>query len=92
MKRAAIYARFSSEKQNDRSCRDQIDLCRAWAERESMIVVAEYSDEAVSGASTVNRLGLGRLMRDSREKAFDVVLCEALDRLCRDQADLATIR
>lgn len=92
MKRAAIYARFSSEKQNDRSCRDQIDLCRAWAERDGMIVVAEYSDEAVSGASTVNRLGLGRLMRDAREKAFDVVLCEALDRLSRDQADLATIR
>lgn len=57
-----------------------------------MIVVAEYRDEAVSGASTVNRLGLGRLMRDAREKAFDVVLCEALDRLSRDQADMATIR
>lgn len=92
MKRAAIYARFSSEKQNDRSCQDQIDLCRAWAEREGWLIVEEYRDEAVSGASTVNRLGLGRLMRDAGQGAFDVVLCEALDRLSRDQADLATIR
>lgn len=92
MKRAAIYARFSSEKQNDRSCQDQIDICRAWAERDGMLVVADYRDEAISGASTVNRLGLGRLMRDAREDAFDVVVCEALDRLSRDQADLAGIR
>lgn len=93
MKRAAVYARFSSEKQNERSCRDQIDLCRAWAGRRGdMIVVSEYTDEAVSGASTVNRLGLARMMRDAHDGAFDVVICEALDRLSRDQADLATIK
>lgn len=92
MKRAALYARFSSERQNERSCRDQLDLCRAWAERAGMVVVAEYEDAAVSGASTVNRLGLGRMMRDARDGGFDLVLCEALDRLSRDQADLATIK
>lgn len=93
MKRAALYARFSSDKQSDRSCRDQLDLCRAWAERAGdIIIVAEYQDDAVSGASTVNRLGLARLMRDARERAFDIVICEALDRLSRDQADLATIK
>lgn len=92
MKRAALYARFSSDRQNERSCRDQLDLCRAWAEKQGIIVVAEYDDAAVSGASTVNRLGLGRMMRDAREGLFDVVICEALDRLSRDQADLATIK
>src|SRR5690554_228703 len=92
MKRAAIYARFSSERQNERSCRDQTDLCAAWAERQGYIVVASYDDQAISGASTINRLGLGRLMRDARDRAFDVVICEALDRLSRDQADLATIK
>lgn len=92
MKRVALYARFSSEKQNDRSASDQLDLCRAWAERQGYVVVEEYRDEAVSGASRVNRLGLGRLMRDARERRFDIVACEALDRLSRDQADLATIR
>jgi site-specific DNA recombinase len=93
MKRAALYARFRSDKQNERSCRDQLDLCRSWAEkRGGIIIVAEYADEAVSGASTINRLGLGRMMRDARDGAFDLVICEALDRLSRDQADLATIK
>lgn len=92
MKRAAIYARFSSERQNERSCQDQIELCSAWAASQGYLVVASYDDQAVSGASTVNRLGLGRMMRDARERAFDVVICEALDRLSRDQADLANIR
>ncbi len=92
MTRVALYARFSSEKQNDRSASDQLDLCRAWAERQGYVVVEEYRDEAISGASRINRLGLGRLMRDARDRRFDIVVCEALDRLSRDQADLATIR
>lgn len=92
MKRAAIYARFSSDKQNERSCQDQIDLCVAWAEKNDLRVVASFADHAVSGASTANRLELGRLMRSARSRDFDVVLSEALDRISRDQADLAGIK
>lgn len=91
-RRAAVYARFSSDRQNEKSCSDQIALCEAWAEREGMVVTASYEDAAVSGASTVNRFGLASLMRDARARRFDVVLCEALDRLSRDQADLAQIK
>ena len=91
-RRAAIYARFSSDKQNEKSCEDQADLCAAWIERQGWTVVKTYLDSAVSGASTVNRIGLGRLMRDARAGQFDVVVAEALDRLSRDQADLAKIR
>jgi site-specific DNA recombinase len=92
MKRAAIYARFSSDKQNERSCQDQIDLCTAWAERQGLKIVASYADQAISGASTVNRLELGRMMRAARNREFDVVISEALDRLSRDQADLAKVK
>ena len=91
-RRAAIYARFSTDRQNERSCEDQAWLCRQLAEREGMFVVAEYEDKAISGASTHGRLGLARLLRDARDKRFDVVICEDLDRLSRDQADLANIR
>lgn len=91
-RRAAIYARFSTDRQNERSCEDQAFLCRQLAEREGLTVVAEYEDKAISGASTHGRLGLARLLRDARERRFDVVVCEDLDRLSRDQADLATIR
>ena len=91
-KRVAVYARFSSDRQNERSCADQIALCEAWAERQGLAVTATYEDAAVSGASTINRSGLSGMMRDARAKRFDVVLCEALDRLSRDQADLAALK
>lgn len=90
--RAAIYARFSSDRQNERSAADQVALCDAWAAGKGLSVVRRYEDAAVSGASTVNRFGLAALLRDARARQFDVVLAEALDRLSRDQADLAKLK
>lgn len=87
--RAAIYARFSSDKQQERSIDDQVALCRAICDRDGLTVIRVYDDRALSGASTINRLGLQRLLRDAREGQFDVVVTEALDRLSRDQEDLA---
>lgn len=92
MKKAAIYARFSSDRQNDKSCRDQIELASVWAQRNGFDVVQAYEDAAISGASTHNRPALARLLHDAQQGAFDTVICEALDRLSRDQADLANIR
>jgi DNA invertase Pin-like site-specific DNA recombinase len=92
MKKAAIYARFSSDRQNDKSCRDQIELASIWAQRQGFEVVESYEDAAISGASVHNRPALARLMHDAQQSAFDTVICEALDRLSRDQADLANIR
>lgn len=89
--RAAIYARFSSDRQSERSIDDQVALCRATCDQAGLIVVATYDDRAISGASTINRMGLQRLLRDARDHKFDVVVTEALDRLSRDQADLAGI-
>ncbi len=89
--RAAIYARFSSDKQSERSIDDQVALCRAYCERNGLSVVGFYDDRAISGASTINRLGWHKLMRDARAGKFDVVVAEALDRISRDQEDLAGI-
>ena len=88
MRRAVIYARFSSDKQTERSIDDQVALCRAYCEREGLLVGEVYDDRAISGASTVNRIGLLRLMRDAGAGKFDVVIAEALDRISRDQEDL----
>jgi len=89
---AAIYARFSSEQQNERSCDDQIELCRAWSERSGLIVVSSFRDEAVSGASTINRPGLAKLMQAAKLGQFNVLVCEDLDRISRKQADLHRLR
>lgn len=50
-----------------------------------------YHDEAVSGASLQGRDGLQRLMEDGRARQFDIVCAEALDRISRDQKDMARI-
>ncbi len=89
MRRAAIYARFSTELQNEKSTEDQIALCRTYAARNGLDVVAVYEDKARSGASVFGRDALARLMEAAGQNAFDTVVVEALDRLSRDMADLA---
>ncbi len=90
-KRAAIYARFSTDLQNERSIEDQFTLCRGYAAREELEVVETYHDRARSGGSIMGRDGLLRLLDRAREAKFEVVIVEALDRLSRDMEDLAGI-
>ncbi len=87
--RTALYARFSTELQQERSIEDQFELCRAYAAKNGLDVVGTYDDRARSGASIFGRDGLMRMMDAARDGAFDVILVEALDRLSRDQEDLA---
>src|ERR1700733_8860403 len=84
IKKAAIYARFSTDLQNERSIEDQITLCRDYTSREGMNVVDVYEDRARSGGSIMGRDGLLRLLDQARERAFDVVVVEALDRFSRE--------
>ncbi|MEH6775953.1 MAG: recombinase family protein, partial [Cereibacter changlensis] len=88
--RAVIYARFSSDLQRDASLEDQIRACRDYAARQGLEVVEVYTDRAISGASLM-RSGIQKLMRDARTDRFDVVVAHALDRLSRNQADIASI-
>jgi DNA invertase Pin-like site-specific DNA recombinase len=89
-RRAVIYARYSSENQREASIEDQIEVCRRYAARMGWDILEEYSDAAVSGASAF-RPGLSRLQVDARARRFDIVLCEALDRLGRNLADVARL-
>jgi site-specific DNA recombinase len=81
MKKAAIYARFSTDLQNERSIEDQVALCRNYAAREGMNVTEVYEDRARSGGSILGRDGLLRLMDRARDRSFEVIVVEALDRL-----------
>lgn len=91
MTRTAIYARFSTELQQERSIEDQFALCRMYAAKNGLEVVDTYEDRARSGASIYGREGLMRLLDAARKRQFDIVLTEALDRLSRDQRDLAGV-
>ncbi|MDK1494400.1 recombinase family protein [Sinorhizobium sp. 7-81] len=86
--KVALYARYSSDNQRDASIEDQLRVCRARAEREGWTVVDSYSDRAISGASLL-RPGVQDLIADGLKRRFDLVLTESLDRLSRDQEDIA---
>ena len=83
--RVAIYARFSSDRQNERSIDDQIELARRHAEARGWTVVAEFKDAAISAAAMANRPGLLSLLTCAEAGAFDVVLVEDTDRLARNR-------
>src|SRR6267154_453643 len=91
MTRVALYARYSSDNQRDASIEDQLRICREKAEREKWTIVSIYKDAGISGASMILRPGIQTLLQDAQRQQFDVVLAEALDRISRDQADVATL-
>ena len=87
MNRVAIYARYSSELQNDASVEDQIRLCQEKAKAEGWQVGTIYTDHGISGSSMMLRPGVQQLMQDGLAGKYDILLAEALDRISRDQED-----
>ena len=85
---AAIYARYSSDNQRDASIEDQVRQCRARIEQEQWQLGEVYSDHAISGATTL-RPGYQKMLEDARAGRFEVLVAEALDRLSRDQENIA---
>ncbi len=88
MLKVALYARYSSDNQRDASIEDQLRLCRLHAAKQGWTVVGSYSDRAISGASLL-RPGIQELIQDAQRRRFQIVLSEAMDRLSRDQEDIA---
>jgi len=89
--RAVIYARYSSDLQREASIEDQLSVCGERAKREGWTVVGNYSDRAASGADILNRPAINALLTDAKSGKFEVVVSEALDRISRDQEDVAAI-
>ena len=88
--RVAIYSRYSSEHQREASIEDQLRVCKARITAEGRELVRVFQDRAISGATAL-RPGYQALLTAAREGDFDVVLSEALDRLSRDQEDVAAL-
>ncbi len=88
--RAVIYARYSSDQQRAASIEDQIRLCAEHVGRLGADLIQSYTDYALSGA-TLNRPGIQSLLHDCQTGTIHIVVAEALDRLSRDQEDVAGI-
>ena len=87
----AIYARYSSDLQTEKSIADQLARCRDIARAYASGPAEVFTDQALSGASTANRPGLLALLRRLEQGRISIIITESLDRLSRDQADLALI-
>jgi len=88
--RVCIYARYSSDLQSDASIEDQIRLCTEKANSKDWTISDCFTDAGISGASLMRR-GIQALLDAALNGEFDIVLAEALDRLSRDQEDIAGI-
>ena len=86
-KRVAIYARVSTDKQ---TCENQLKELRSIAERMQYIIVDEFIDEGISGA-TSSRPSLDALMKSATQRRFDMVMCWSIDRLGRSLQNLIEI-
>ena len=71
--KAAIYARYSSDKQRPASIDDQVRNCRAAAEQYGLAEYEVYADKAISGTSK-DRPAYQRMLADAEAKAFSVLL------------------
>ena len=86
--RAAIYARMSTDNQNERSPDDQVADCRAFAAEHGWEAPAElvFIDRAISGA-TAARPAYQRMRAALAAGAFDVLLAFDGSRIARNERD-----
>jgi len=90
--KAAIYARYSSENQSEKSIDDQIRICKNYCKEHDITVNDEhiYVDEAISG-SLVSRPGLQALEKAAENKEFEAVVVDDLSRLSRSNHQMLTL-
>jgi site-specific DNA recombinase len=79
--RAAIYARVSSERQEkEHTIGSQLEALRAYAAKNKMEIVEEFTDEGYSGAR-LDRPALDRMRDLAERRGFEVLLAYCTDRL-----------
>lgn len=86
MKDAVIYARYSSDKQDEASIDAQVRACREYAASKGYAVLEVYADEAVSGkgSKTASRKAYQKLLQDVNKGRFDTILIHKYDRVARN--------
>ena len=81
--KAAIYARFSSDNQNEMSIDAQVRACEEYAHSKLYEIARIYKDEAISG-TTANRAEYQEMLADAVDGKFDIILIHKYDRIARN--------
>ena len=84
MKKAVIYARYSSDNQSEQSIEGQVRVCNEYAQRNDILIVNSYIDRAMTGTND-HRPEFQRMISDSSKKEWDYVIVYKLDRFSRDK-------
>lgn len=90
-KRSAIYTRVSTDLQVENfSLAGQLELLRKFSKDSRMEIYHEYVDEGVSGKQS-DRPSFQKLLKDAKQKKFDVVLVYKVDRFFRNNKELLIV-
>ena len=84
MKKAVVYARYSSDNQTEQSIEGQLRVCTEYAEKHHLEIVETYIDRAMTGTND-NRPDFKKMLIDSAKKQWDCVLVYKFDRFSRNK-------
>ena len=85
-KNAVIYARYSSQGQNEQSIEGQIRICTEYAESQGYTVIRVYTDKARSGTND-HRPDFQKMIADAESGAFEQIIVYKFDRFARNRVD-----
>lgn len=91
MRRAAIYARFSSHNQRDESIEIQVENCQLYAADNGYTVAGVYTDYAQTGTNS-DRAGLQSMVADAKRGLFDAVIIYKVTRIMRNRDEMGLLR
>jgi len=88
MKKGVIYARYSSDRQNEQSIAGQVEVCKKWAKDNDIEIIDVYPDEALTGR-TDRRPNFQKMISDASKGKFDYIIVYKIDRFARNRYDSA---
>ena len=86
LKKAAIYARFSSNNQRQESIFHQVEKIKQYANDNGIELVESYIDEAESG-TTDQRTNFLKMINDAPTASWKYIVVYKMDRLSRNVSD-----
>lgn len=87
MKKAVIYARYSSDTQTEQSIEGQLRVCQNYAKNNNLLIVDTYIDRAMTGTNDM-RPDFQRMIKASSKRQWEYVIVYKLDRFSRDKYEM----
>jgi len=88
MKKAVVYARYSSHRQGEQSIEGQLAAAYKYANENGYKIVHEYIDRAMTGRND-NREQFQKMLKDTGRKQFDTIILWKIDRFGRNREEIA---